>query len=165
MATEQAKPKLKRKKKTKRQAVKELTIEQRRAKVVFLRVRGHSIRDIAAKLGVSVGTIHDDLTEVLVRAREDSTEKMKAERETSVARLELAIEKIMPQVLRGGLDAADRLVRLEQRLAKLKGTDAPTKTELSGPDGAPIPVSVAEGLLGKLNDLGKRLAGGGSEPS
>jgi hypothetical protein len=144
----------------------EMIIEQRRAQVVKLRVeQALSIRAIAAKLDVSVGTVHEDLTAVLVNTREDTAERVKVEREISIGRLELAIEKIMPQVRRGNLNAADRLVRLEHRLAKLKGTDAPLRQELTGIDGTPIELSVKEGLGKKLEDLGKRLTGGSPQLS
>ena len=143
----------------------EMTIEVRQAKATDLRISGKSIRAIAEELGVSVGTVHSDLETVLVRSRDEANDKIQVERETSVARLELAIERIMPKVLDGNLDACDCLVRLEGRLAKLKGTDAPLKQELSGPEGAPIAVSVKEDLTRKLEDLGKRLAGGSPQSS
>ena len=152
------------KKRTKKQATAELVIEQRRADVVRLRVSGWGIVEIAKHLEVSVGTVHSDLSAVLVRTREQANDSVKVERELSIARLEKAIRKIWPKVERGDLDAIDRLTRLEQRLAKLQGLDAPTKQEFSGPDGAPIEVTTKTSLERKLEELGKRLAGGTAQP-
>jgi hypothetical protein len=164
MGTERPKKPLKDARRAKNRATAEMVIEQRRAKVVKLRVAGWSIRDIAAHLNVSVGLVHGDLSEVLVRTREQANESVKVERELSIERLETAIKKIWDQVEGGDLDAVDRLVRLEQRLAKLQGLDAPTKQELSGPDGAPIEVTTKTTLERKLDELGKRLTGGTAQP-
>lgn len=164
MGIERSKKPLKDARRAKSRATAEMVIEKRRASVVQLRVAGWNIRDIAAHLDVSVGTVHGDLSEVLVRTREQANDNVKVERELSIQRLELAIKKIWPAVEAGNLDAVDRLTRLEARLAKLQGLDAPTKQELSGPDGAPIEVTARSNLERKLEELGKRLAGGAAQP-
>ncbi len=138
----------------------ELQVELRRAKVVDLRVEGHSIRDIATKLGCSVGTVHSDLEAVLIRTFDESEDRVRRERELSLRRLDVATKGIMPKVKTGEAEAARALVRIEERRAKLEGHDTQqgNRLELTGAGGGPIEVGeVKNGLVRKLDDLKARL--------
>lgn len=107
--------------------------------------------------------MHSDLSEVLLRTQDTTDDAVRKDRALSVARLDKATKGIWDQVESGEVDAVDRLVKLEARRAKLLGLDAPTKSELSGPDGGPIPVEAHNSLARKLDDLAKRLVP--TEPS
>jgi hypothetical protein len=150
-------PKKRKRKRTPKVAAAELAIERRREQTTKLRLAGWSIRDIAGHLKCSVGTIHSDLSEVLLRTQDTTDDAVKKDRALSVARLDKATKGIWPQVESGEVDAVDRLVKLEARRAKLLGLDAPTRQELSGPGGGAIPVEAQTSLARKLDDLRKRL--------
>lgn len=143
-----------------KQKAKELEIEVRRAKVAKLKLGGISLRQIAQELGCSLGTVHSDLEAVLARTVDTADEHIRMERDVSLGRCEVALRAIWPRICRGDVEAINAFVRLDQRRAKLLGLDAPTKQELSGPDGGPIPVAAQTSLEQKLKILEQRLTGG-----
>jgi len=150
----------KRKKKSPKQAASELAIEQRRERITKLRISGWSIRDIAAHIGCSIGTVHGDLSAVLERTQDAANDATKRERAVSLARLDVATKGIWPEVETGGVEAVDRLVKLEQRRARLLGLDAPARQEISGPGGGAVPIEARSALESKLDELRKRLTAG-----
>ncbi len=154
------KAKKKAKKRTPKTAAAELAIEKRRVRATKLRLAGWSMRDIAAHLKCSVGTVHGDLTEVLARTTETADQTTNRERAVTLARLDVATKGLWPGVEAGDHDAIDRLVKVEQRRAKMLGFDSPARHEHSGPGGDPIPVTAVESLGTKLDGLRKRLTGG-----
>lgn len=144
----------------------EMAIELRRERVAKLRVRGYSMREIAAEVGVSLETVHSDVHAVLDRTIDSADDAIKRERAVSVARLDAALRSIWPLIDSDGdepdddgdieatiaratkrLEAIDRVVRLDARRAKLLGLDTPTKQE--------VEVSAAEQLQGALAKLGE----------
>lgn len=147
-----------------KQKAKELEIEVRRAKVAKLKLGGISLRQIAQELGCSLGTVHSDLEAVLARTVDTADEHIRMERDVSLGRCEVALRAIWPRICRGDVEAINAFVRLDQRRAKLLGLDAPTKQELSGPDGGPIPVAAQTSLEQKLESLEQRLTGGSTQP-
>jgi hypothetical protein len=164
MATERRRP-AKRRKQSAKQKSAEIAIEKRREKAAKLKLAGWSMRDIAAHLKCSLGTVHADIAAVLTRTQDSADEAVRLEREISLARLEVATKGIWPGVESGDAEAVDRLVKLEARRAKILGLDAPTKQEHSGPEGGPIEVgAAASSLESKLDELHKRLTGTG-QPS
>jgi hypothetical protein len=164
MATERSpKPKKRRRKRTPKAAAAELAIEKRRVKATKLRLAGWSMRDIAAHLKCSLGTVHTDLEAVLARTQETANQYLTREKALSLARLDVATKGIWAGVESGDKEAVDGLVKLENRRAKLLGTDAPAKQELSGPAGAPIPIDARGTLLDKLARLIAREAPPGGE--
>ncbi len=127
----------------------EAIIEARRSKAWELRLKGKSIRQIAAALDVAVATAHNDLKTVLERTKEENNQAAEDHRVVSVSRLDRAIATIEEaleavtvhtnedgDVIHAGADhelrlkALDRLIKLEERRAKLLGLDAPVKTEV-----------------------------------
>lgn len=146
-----------------RRRSKELEIEKRRRKATDLRVRGKSIPEIARALGCSVGTVHSDLDAVLVRTQDAADSLIRRERAASLARIDRATDALWPRIEKGDDVAIDRLVRLERQRGKLLGTEAPVRQELSGPDGAPIPIDARTALLERLAGLADRGAAGGGE--
>jgi transposase len=123
-----------RRKRSPKQVAQAITIELRREKAMELKRDGWSYRDIAKKLGVSVGTVHTDITDLLDEVNESAHELARKERAAQLDRLDIAIKAIMPKVKKGDGEAILRLERIEKRRADLLGLDAPTRvqTELSG---------------------------------
>src|SRR5690606_22498535 len=124
-----------------KQKAKELEIEVRRAKLAKPKLGGISVRQSAQELGCSGGTVYSDLEAALARTADTADEHSRMERHVSLGRCEAALRAIWPRICRGDVEAINAFVRLDQRRAKLLGLDAPTKQELSGPDGGPIPVA------------------------
>lgn len=169
MAAEKSKrkpaAKKRRKPRTKKQLTDELRIELRRAKVVKLRVTGGlGLEAIASKLKCSVGTVHSDLEAVMVRSRDTANDEIAVERAVAIARLESVLPATLKRAVKGDDDAISSLVRIDSRIAKLKGTEAPIRSELSGPDGKPIELKTRDSLEHKLNELSQRLASGTAQP-
>lgn len=154
------------KKRTPKSSAAEIAIEKRREKATKLRLAGWSMRDIAAHLKCSLGTVHSDLTEVLTRTSEKADDTTRRERAVTLARLDVATKGIWAGIENGDVEAVDRLVKIEARRAKMLGFDAPSRQEHTGPEGGPIPITAVESLGTKLDGLRKRLAGGAaSEPA
>lgn len=125
----------------------EAAMELRRSKAFDLRVDGKTYRQIAAALGVDVRTAYTDVQAVMERTKKETNETAEHWRQISLARLEKALSTVKdafkavlidPQTgmpiddtqnhdLR--LKAIDRLIKLEERKAKLLGMDAPAKVE------------------------------------
>lgn len=68
-------------------------------------------------------------------------------RTLETTRIDAAIRAIWPDVMLGDLRAVDRLLKLMERRSRFLGLDAPTKQEVSGPDGEPIRVEDARAFL------------------
>lgn len=131
MAAEQApKVKKKRRKRSPKQQAAELQVEKRREKAAKLKLAGWNMRDIAAHLKCSVGTVHSDIAAVFERTRDAADGAIDRSRSISLARLDVATKGIWPSVESGDLDAVDRLVKLEGRRAKLEGTDVPARSQI-----------------------------------
>jgi len=166
-----AKPAKSKRKRTPKRAAAELVIEDRRAQAARLRVAGWPLRDIAAHLNVSLGTIHGDLEAVLDRTKETTDDVVRRERAVSNERLDAITKGLWAKASTGVISAAEAVVKIEDRRAKLNGLDAPKRHELSGPDGGPVPVEAKSSLERKLEQLASRLeepggaAGGESSPS
>lgn len=110
----------------------------RRVKALDLRKAGASYRQIGAQLGVSEAQAFND-----VKAALDALNKLEIAAAEDVRRLELErldtlTLALWPNAKSGKEGAIDRILKLMERRAKLLGLDAPTKQELSGPDGEPL---------------------------
>lgn len=124
---------------------------ERDAEAARLRGRGLSYRAIAAELGVDVHTAHDAVDRALraiVQEPAEQVRKLELDRldrlyEAAISVLEREhvtvsqgkiIYKGDAPLLDDGpvLQAIDRLLRIQERRAKLLGLDAATKTEVSG---------------------------------
>jgi transposase len=136
-------------------------IEARRKRAVKLRVDGHSYREIADKLRVSVQTAFADVAAVMERTQL-AADKLAGEiRSIDLERLDIATKALLPKVKRGDLRAVEKLVAVIARRAKLVGADAPERSELSGPEGAPIEIDARKTLLERLASLADSAAAGG----
>lgn len=144
-----------------KQCAAELAVEKRRERACDLRLSGMSVRQIAAELKCSIGTVHNDISAVLERTRDAAGDAIERDRRLSLGRLDVAIKALWPKVQAGDGESIRELVRLEQRRAKLLGLDAADKHEVSGPGGAGIPIDMTAkaSLAVKLDDLRARLSG------
>lgn len=130
-----------------------------------MRVDGNSVREIAAIVKVSVGTVHSDLAAVRAELDENNKYRAEAERAVGASRLDrvakalLSAIAVAPVDKEGNLDAsalatvANAVARVEERRAKLLGLDAATKTELTGAEGGPLKIDARDALLAKLSSL------------
>lgn len=101
------------------------------AEAIALRIRGMSYHAIGEQLGVSHNAAFLLIRRELAKVAAKSLELATVERDTQLARLDEALSSIWPilssdnEELR--LKAIDRLVKLEERRAKLLGLDAPER--------------------------------------
>lgn len=94
-----------------------------------MRKAGMHYRDIAAKLGVSVGSVHNWVREWSEEYTLQTEEHFQSIRSESLARLDTALTAIWPQVRKGERGAVESMLKIEAQRAKLLGLDAPTKVE------------------------------------
>lgn len=138
---------------------------ERRDSAVQLRREGLTLRQIAARLGISPATAHEDISRALADIPAESVEEL---RTVWGERLESATAVVMPQVEAGDLDAVDRLVRLTDRAAKLYGLDAPANIQVQSAQAevdldATVDKIMAAAQLAVLNDADQSGDGGGGE--
>lgn len=108
---------------------KRTAIEDRRLQCSDLLMRGMTYRQIAAALGCSVGTVHNDV-EVLRRSwRERASQTYSDMVAAEVAKLDRLEGAFMDKAMGGDSEALHGLLRLSARRAKLLGLDQPTRTD------------------------------------
>ncbi len=133
----------------KRRAVQAMQAVDLAKRAVELRVRGKSVREVATELGVGVTTAHDAIRrglEITIEATKVPAEQLRAQ---ETERLEYALAKVVDVLDTAGdeatrLKAAGEVRQLSQRLSALHGLDAPKRAEVTGKDGGPVVVSVAD---------------------
>ncbi len=111
-------------------------VEARREKALALRIEGHTYLAIAAKLSISKSRAHDLVQQALTELKERNLEQAEQVRDIEVARLDEMVKALWKK--RGNPRAADSILRIAQRRSDLYGLDAPKRTEMSGPNGAPL---------------------------
>lgn len=145
-----------------------------------LRLRHHTIREIAAITGLSVGTVHKRITdeiETTVSPYREQYRVLERERLEGISRRLLdmmskphyLIEKGQVLTIQGEpvediavtLACTDRFLRVQERRARLEGLDAPVKVEATQVE-APVPTEAlsliaqaqqrAEEMLAKLQE-------------
>lgn len=120
----------------------ELNIEARRRQVLELRRDGLSLRAIGDILNVDHSTVAKDLQAMLKQLAKDNADKAEEQRALDLDRIDKALEVVMAAVASNDVGAVNALDKLLTRRAKLLGLDAPTRQEVSGPDGGAIEVGV-----------------------
>ncbi len=122
---------------------------ERQATAVRMASRGATFEQIASALGYSdKGDAHRDVMQALAAAREQC--RIEAEQYRAIKLYELNLMRLQAHriiegqdtPLREKLAAIDRVVRIQEREARLLGLDAPVRSELSGPGGKPILIDV-----------------------
>lgn len=150
-----------------------LRYEDRIAQVWELRKAGASYAQIAQQIGVNKGNLSRWVRRKLDELARNNIEGAEDIRRIELERLDVALLAIWPQVRSGNHGAIDRLVRIQERRARLLGLDAPARQEVSGPDGGPIDfvrrVAASEELTRAAHDFLRHVelsAGGAAvEPS
>ena len=106
--------------------------ELRRKKVLANLLAGVTYREMAAALDVSVGTIKNDVAIVLKRCQQQQADSAQQYVTLQNERLDRALNAIWADVLRGDTRAVTAMLKIEERRAKLNGSDAPEEVKLSG---------------------------------
>lgn len=113
-----------------------------------LRRAGYSYATIGRKLRLSKSRAHALVQIGLEETRTQisaSTDELRTE---ELSRLDGMLAKFYPRAERGDIAAADRVLKIGERRAKLLGLDAPTRTALQGGgDDAPPIASTTEATV------------------
>lgn len=112
-----------------------------------LRLSGATYAEIGAALGVTRQRAEQICKRMLVE-HSPSEEDVDEHRKTSIARLDRMTRAVWRQALEGNQGAIDRVLRIEERRARLMGLDGPTKSTVEVVDGA----DVLARLRAKLGD-------------
>jgi hypothetical protein len=106
---------------------------ERRYRLGQLRLAGVvDQRQLASLLRVNQSTVSRDLAALRRELIDTTTEQYADEKALATKRLNAALAAIWPRVQRGELLAIDRMVRIEERRAKLLGLDAPARVDIEG---------------------------------
>lgn len=114
-----------------------------------LRIEGMSYAAIAAQMGIAVSNAYNLVSDALAKLEAETAEKAAEIRRIEVDRLDAMLKALWPAVKQGEPRAIEVSLKTMERRSKLLGLDAPTKQEVSGPDGGAIPIEDARALLGE----------------
>jgi hypothetical protein len=144
----------------KKGAPHKIVVEARVVEYLELRKQGLTMRAIAAKCGTTNDVVCKAIHAVLNADYRDCTELVEDIRRIELERYDAQTEALWPAAMMGDPRANDVLLRVSARRAALLGLDAPTKTEVSGPNGSPIELADARARLAE----GLARIAAGSEP-
>ncbi len=117
---------------------------ENRAKAWEFRKMGASYEAIGKKLGVSHEAVRRYIQQSLDRLKADELKDAAEWRRLELARLDDLLIALPPRALRGELAVVDRVLRIQERRARLLGLDAPSKVALTDPSGEKAALSDAE---------------------
>jgi orotate phosphoribosyltransferase-like protein len=106
-------------------------IAERRVKAFELRKKGNNYREIAKELGVTAPTILADVRAVLHELSKEQQKEAADYKVLELDRLETLQVKMWELAINGDQGAVDRVLRIQERRAKLLGLDAPTKADVT----------------------------------
>jgi len=112
----------------------------RRQRALALRMSGATYEAIGTTLGIATMTAWKHVQRALTETRDQSNEQADLLREQELARLDRIQLGFWTAAMRGNPAAADRVLRIMERRARLLGLDAPVR--LAGEVGAPTEVHV-----------------------
>ena len=124
--------------------------KQRQQQAWQLRLAGHSLREIARQLGVSIGTVCGDVQRAFQEYQEQWRAEAKHFAELDLARIETILARLWPGVLQGDVKSCLAALRVLERRAKLLGLDAATKVQLSQDESAPSVDDLRQRLVAAL---------------
>lgn len=104
-------------------------ITARRNQVATLRLAHLTQAEIAARVGVSVGTVNADLKAIREAWQERSRTSIEEWVGEELAKLDRLERSLMPLALQGQATAADRVLSVMDRRAKLLGLNKPERFE------------------------------------
>ena len=107
---------------------KRLEAKEWRDRAIRLAAQGFTIREIAKRVDRSPSLVHTAVTEALKAVPVEAVEAIRSKRAEGLARQIRIWDR---SARRGDRDAAEVLVKLQAREAKLLGLDAPEKREMS----------------------------------
>jgi hypothetical protein len=116
-----------------------------------LRAAGLDYREISDALGISESYARALVKKELDRAKEISLEQAEQIIAIELQRLDAMHASLWEQ--RGDPKASEALLKIGKARRDLLGLDAPTRREVSGPDGGPLELSVAKMSTEELLDL------------
>lgn len=110
---------------------KEVARAERRKRVLVARLRGDSFRTIAEREKISTSTAHADMSTALADIPRQEADELRQQEEERLNALQAAYWEA---ALSGNLEAADRVLRIIDRRARLLGLDAPQRMEIAAGD-------------------------------
>ena len=121
---------------------------------VELRMSGLEYREIGLRQGCAEKTawqrVQDGMKATLELTK-PAADQLRAEHNHRLGR---CLEALLPEAYRGDVQAIDRVVKVSERLARLNGLDAPTRSEVTGAEGGPLDIrAVASEFKAKLMAL------------
>jgi len=119
----------------------------RAARALEMKRLGASYPAIGKALGISKQAAWKLIQKQFADLREQTEESAEDVRDLMLIRLDGMLWALRGKIKRGDPRAIDTGLRIEERRAKLLGTDAPSKSEVSGPDGGAIEIEDARGQL------------------
>ena len=124
-----------------------INADERAAKALDLRKQGLTYREIGKRIRCTTQNAWACVQKALAELRDKTSETAQDVRDQQLGRLDAALKALWPKIKRGEPRAIDTAIRLEERRSKLLGLDAPSKQEVSGPDGGAIPIEDARAML------------------
>ncbi len=137
--------------------------EQRRQTVAANLLAGLNYRAIAEGLGVSLGTVANDVKIVMKRWRKEQLEAASEVAQLELVRLDRALFGIWSDVQAGDTASIHTMLKLMERRAKLLGLDAPSNVKVTWRDKLPEgvdPESIKRRMAVLLTEAMKQEQGG-----
>jgi len=106
-------------------------------KALELRRSGRGYVDIAKALEISKSHAHRLVTEAMRETKAQITADVADMKAEQLSRLDGMLAGLWPAARKGAVGAVDRVLKIEERRAKLLGLDAPVKHAVGGDKDAP----------------------------
>ena len=103
--------------------------ERQRYKMLELRLKGKTYRQIGEKLGCTAQNVHKEIQQAF---KERPIENIEEVRQLELDRLDRMIEPLEDNVNRGDVRHVEAMLKLMDRRAKLLGLNAPERLEIAG---------------------------------
>lgn len=127
-----------------------LSVAEKRQTAVDLRLMGHSLDDIGRAIDLSVARVSQLISEALADLAAVNAVSAGELREMELARLDRLLVQHWGK--RADIKSSELILKILERRHKLSGIEVQQRrTELSGPGGGPIPITVNNLDITKLN--------------
>ena len=107
----------------------------RRLEALKLRIAGKTFREVGEALGVTEQRAHQLVTEELARLDVERSEARKEALRLELERLDALHAGVWEAAAEGDPEAIDRVIKIMQRRAALRGLDAPKRVKAEMTDG------------------------------
>ena len=101
----------------------------RSAEAVALRKSGHTYREIATEMGISVSRAHAAVMRAIDQCLDEIAETAPTVREVELIRLDAIIKTLWARVEMGENEAIDRVLKVMERRSRYLGLDAARKVD------------------------------------